>query len=86
MDYLNSVWPQEGDAIDADLDKQEMLEPKEGELCGDELLNLHYSLVSVKLAPALNQRKPREFYLLAIGVKWRVKRPRTKTFNQQPWI
>lgn len=62
MDCINSVWPlvinpQEGDAIDADLDKQEVLEPKEGELCGDELLRLHYALVSWKIGSSIKSKK-----------------------------
>lgn len=36
---------QEGDAIDAELDKQEILLATEGELCGEELLIAHYSTV-----------------------------------------
>lgn len=39
---------QEGDAIDAELDKQEILLATEGELCGEELLIAHYSTVSSK--------------------------------------
>ncbi len=40
------ISPQEGDAIDEELDKQEILEPASNELAGEELLEKEYMTVS----------------------------------------
>ena len=46
--------PQEdSDAMEADLDKSEMLKPQAGELSGDRLLNSHY----VNTSSATNRKK-----------------------------